>query len=200
MMIHVYENDPAKQPRVRLVQAALCLHHLLASGEWERAAWLGERMENDFGKGPFGAWAGTPMEPFSVTLYQIWKQIPVGRGLPGPETLRPYRGVLETWTQSAEAFGAAVKEACDYHLRRIEDPSDEDFPEFYYPLYDVFPAEILAILRIRRRAGLETPPISHPLLETLLADPPTNLTMTSGALLGSVIQAAGTLWPTFTGA
>ena len=198
MLIHVYDNDPSRQPRIPLVQAALCLNHLLASGEWERAAWMGERMEAEFGQGPFKAWSGTPMEPFSVALYQLWKQLPLGRGLPNPECLRPYRPVLEAWTQSPERFGEAVKGACDYHLRRIEDPTDEDFPEFYYPLYDVFPAEILAIRRVRKRVGLETPDVNHPLLRTPLADPPANLAMTSGPTLGSVIQVAQKLWPNFT--
>jgi hypothetical protein len=185
-------------PRAQLVQASLCLVHLLATGEWERAAWLGQRVEAEFGTGPFGTWSGTPLEPFSVALYQIWKSLPLGRGLPTPECLRPYRFIFEAWNKSPQEFSSVLRTACDYHTGRVSDPGDEDFPEFYYALYDVFPAEILAIRRVRTRLGLETVMPNHPLLQTPLADPPSGLSMMSGPTLGEVLARANQVWPNFT--
>jgi hypothetical protein len=44
--------------------------------------------------------------------------------------------------------------------------------EFGLAAHRVFPAEIIAIERTRRRLGLSTPRVDHPLLATPLATPP----------------------------
>ncbi|MCO7637048.1 hypothetical protein NJI34_09685, partial [Pseudomonas sp. S 311-6] len=59
--------------------------------------------------------------------------------------------------------------ACDTHVERIALTSrelDSGNFEFGSPFEAVYPAEILAILNLRRSLGLATPFIDHPLMKT----------------------------------
>ncbi|WP_178082392.1 hypothetical protein, partial [Pseudomonas sp. AFG_SD02_1510_Pfu_092] len=59
--------------------------------------------------------------------------------------------------------------ACDTHVERIALTSrelDSGNFEFGSPFEAVYPAEILAILNLRRSLGLPNPSIDHPLMQT----------------------------------
>ena len=53
---------------------------------------------------------------------------------------------------------------CAYHVTRVDDPDDTEFPEFEAQPYQVFPVEILALLRARRMLGQDLPVVDHPLI------------------------------------
>ena len=73
------------------------------------------------------------------------------------------------WEDPREvALGLA--DICEYRLAEMDAPNK--IAEFFALFARVFPAEIHAVLSCRRRLGLETPEIAHPLMETPLASVP----------------------------
>jgi hypothetical protein len=90
----------------------------------------------------------------------------------GPES-GPYMRIIESWGEP-ELLARAICDAADFHCQRIEDKSNKFFSEFRDAPYDFFPAEILAIYKVREELGLETPAVDHPLLQTPFSTPTGN--------------------------
>jgi len=105
-----------------------------------------------------------------------------------PPSLGVYVEVLDSW-QDNQRLQASLLEACNYHCERIYSPTDEEeSPEFIWEPYIVFPAEILAIQRVRHDMGLTTPVIEHPLMQSPLADPPREPPDFEDELLAQVLE------------
>ncbi|WP_225790414.1 hypothetical protein [Pseudomonas sp. Marseille-P8916] len=107
-----------------------------------------------FGLTIIGDWLGKPLDLDKHALPRdpAWDQLVTHWREPNPEKLLP---VLLT--------------ACDTHVERIALTSrelDSGNFEFGSPFEAVYPAEILAILNLRRSLGLATPFINHPLMKT----------------------------------
>jgi hypothetical protein len=198
ILIHLYDRNQrrAKPAAVSMKSGALCFFHLLVSGAVSEALWVGNRLVADFPAGAFGHWPNTPLEPFAIRLSKLVQghRAPADR-LPLTAPFGPYQSILHAWTDSAEALRDSLMSICDYHIARTDDPEDAGYPEFFEPLYDVFPAEVLGVYEVRRLVGLATPRIEHPLMNTLLATPPSGLSPSSCELLDAVIQSAKSLLP-----
>lgn len=84
----------------------------------------------------------------------------------------PYTAIFRTWT-SPGSLAESIASICDYHLKHIK-YSLRDGGEFFTVSSRAFPLEVLCLRRIRRKMGLDTPSISHPLLDSnpLFVDPP----------------------------
>ncbi|MCO7594766.1 MULTISPECIES: hypothetical protein [Pseudomonas] len=107
-----------------------------------------------FGLTIIGDWLGKPLDLDKHALPRdpAWGQLVAHWREPNPEKLLP---VLLT--------------ACDTHVERIALTSrelDSGNFEFGSPFEAVYPAEILAILNLRRSLGLTNPLIDHPLMKT----------------------------------
>lgn len=168
---HRYDRDARPdRPNVDLVSnAALALVHAVALGNNDVSAWIGDRMVRSLDDGAFGSWQHTPFEPFALKLWgmAVGREISyAGRGI---RSLGVYQGVLDAWNDAA-GLERALYAACDYHLKNATPGAG--FPEFQWPPYDLFPAEVLAIVEVRKRMRMDTPEIDHPLMRSPLASPP----------------------------
>lgn len=147
--------------------------------EVQRAAVVMETLSD----APFGL---TPFGPFMVQLSRFATQPnePVH-----PDLFKlsgPYQALITNWNDESE-FATSIVAACDYHCERTFDDR-ECFAEFAFYPFTVFPAEILAVLGIRRRLKLSTPLFSHPLMDTPLAAPHLSSKPIDDELLTQVIE------------
>jgi hypothetical protein len=175
--------------------AALLLAQAIATNTREVADWMGDRLTGALVDGTFGAWELNPFEPFMATLFAKYRGVDLdlrGRYVGG----FPIRPVSETYAQvfanwhDAKNLATSLVQACEYHLARTAEPSDEDAPEFGVEPYQVFPAEIIAVLCVRRWLGLSVPVVEHPLMQTPLASPPDQPAPLHDHLLDKVIERA----------
>ncbi|MCO7634922.1 hypothetical protein NJF54_24180 [Pseudomonas guariconensis] len=107
-----------------------------------------------FGLAIIGDWLGKPLDLDKHALPRdpAWGQLVAHWREPDPEKLLP-----------------VLLAACDTHVERIALTSrelDSGNFEFGSPFEAVYPAEILAILNLRRSLGLTNPFIDHPLMKT----------------------------------
>lgn len=107
-----------------------------------------------FGLTIIGDWLGKPLDLDKHALPRdpAWGQLVAHWREPDPEKLQPI-----------------LVNACDTHIERIALTSrelDSGNFEFGSPFEAVYPAEILAILNLRRSLGLQNPLIDHPLMDT----------------------------------
>jgi hypothetical protein len=175
--------------------AARCLAHAIATKEDVFADWCGRMMLDNFttGEGPYDRWL-RPFEPFLVHLFARWKELPAPHSaLPCPP-LGVYQELLDSWAASEQDFAAAVVKACDYHGERSVD-GQIAHAEFVRIPHNVFPAEILAVKRVREEEGLPWPTVNHPLLNTPLAKLPPSLPRIRTDLLDRVADAVRSLIP-----
>jgi len=163
-----------------------CLALAFAFRDDAFAEWCGQLMLKNAsdGFGFFDEWDRSPFYPFMARLYTIWKgdtttprQEPLWR-------LGIYQDLIRHWNDD-EAFAAALLRACDFHCDRTAQLTDED-TEFWRMPFQVFPAEIIAIQRIREERVGHTPAVSHPLLDTPISRPPASVPLPEDELLASV--------------
>ena len=83
--------------------------------------------------------------------------------------LGPYAKVLEHW-DAPDRLGDAIYDLCEYHCDNMYSRGNDWTSVFVHNPFDLLPCEIQAIYAIRRKLGLETPRVEHPLLATPLAD------------------------------
>jgi hypothetical protein len=79
--------------------------------------------------------------------------------------------VFDNWKRT-ESLSAAIDTACEYHADHAE--RRHLFDEFTVP-FDLFPAELLALFRVRQALGLPTPEVHHPVLATMLSEVPADV-------------------------
>lgn len=158
------------QLRDRIVE---CLVHAMATGDDQFAHWCGDRILHSLqmGDNAFVNGAGTPFEPFIIHLYGLWRNRTVNMGTLANGSLGPYQAILDGW-DSEESYLRGVLGACDYHCQRCVTIAGSPEPGLTNVPYHIFPAEILAIRRVRREHHLPNPDINHKLLNSPAAHPP----------------------------
>jgi hypothetical protein len=108
--------------------------------------------------------------PFILQLYSQARgtQFPLDHLDANPlASMQTYEPLLHLWqTTDMDALQEALFTACDTHLYRSKRQTKGETPEFSELADMVYPAEILMLLRLRETAGLTTPTIDHPLLNT----------------------------------
>ncbi len=140
--------------------AGLALALAIAVREDEAAHWLGGVLvEGMKGPAPFADWRMNPFEPFITKLYARWRGEHLDVARPGVHPLGVYQAVFDRWDGDA-----ALQAVCDYHLERAVDHG-RGAPEFIHAPICLFPAEVIALRRVRADLGLTTPSIKHPLLD-----------------------------------
>ena len=151
--------------------------------DWCRQAIVSEMRESN---GFLSDWRFSPFHPFMAWLYWTWYM----GGLPMNEArlrdLRVYRAIVKGWTDDS-AFRKALVRACDYHCAR-SDPDVDENGEFWQRTLNVFPAEILAIMRVRREILGSDVTISHPLMDSPVASVPDDIPRLTEPLLRRVAE------------
>lgn len=71
----------------------------------------------------------------------------------------PYADILAFWAGPDDRLASSITAILDHHLQ-VARKKEKSFAE---PEYKLWPVELLAIQRIRRETGLQTPSIDHPL-------------------------------------
>jgi hypothetical protein len=170
LLVGLCERNEDAASRLALNHACRCLAGSIALRHDAFAHWCGLRLINciELGNDVFPKWDLTPFEPFMVKLYALWRGRELDVRRPHICPLGVYQQVFDTW-ESEASFTNALRAICNYHCDRTDQRGDN---EFMWSPYDVFPAEILALRRIRRELGLSRVTIEHPLLDNPLAHPP----------------------------
>jgi hypothetical protein len=120
-----------------------------------------------------------------ICLYRLWHGESPEEGFPAGTNIEAYREILDSWHSGGEGLKSGLLSACDYHIQRIDGNKDDH--EFYDEVFAAFPIEILAIQQIRKRLGMETPAVDHPLMQTPIARPPDEILFVSDELLDAIL-------------
>ena len=162
-----------KSSVVMASSAAVMLAHALAIGDDPTADFLAQRLVESVTRGMFGrSWF--ERSPFCTFIVRLHARLRGHRvELPSPEP-RAYDAIWASWDSGGAALADALVAACEHHLASVND-TDAWTAEFAESAFPVFPAEILAVARVRQRLGLTTPPVAHPLMETALAQLPASV-------------------------
>jgi predicted DNA-binding WGR domain protein len=163
---------------------ALLLSRALALAETEVAEWCGRQALRH--PRAFGFNYPLPLQPFMARLYALWKKATLDARRFAQSKLGPYRDVIAAWHNEGR-LAAALARAGDYHARQAR--HDQTFSEFTSFPADLFPAEILAVDRVRRDLGLPTPDVRHSILSTPLARPPAAIPATPDDVLDRLMTA-----------
>jgi hypothetical protein len=129
-------------------------------------------------------WEQRIFEPFVLRLNQKQEKLDLPDALMQRD-LGPYAKVLEHW-DAPDRLAEGIYGLCDYHCSNMEDRGGDWDPEFDQPPFDLLPSEILAIYAIRRKLGLATPKVEHPLLATPLASLEPDITSGTDEVLARV--------------
>ena len=106
---------------------------------------------------------------FMASLYRKYKDgtIPEYFSILPPDHI--YQRLIASWQDEA-AYAKLMPEVCDYHLYSAYDDGKNKMLEIL--TFDLIPFDIRTIELVRKKEGLPTPAIDHPLLKTPLADIP----------------------------
>jgi hypothetical protein len=141
-------------------------------------------------EGFFCAWGETSFYRFMARLYALWRSIKINSRLATFRDLGIYQKLLQSWNDD-KAYAKAIVSACEYHCKRTT-TEDEDGAEieteFWRWPFPTFPAEILAVQRVRRELRGSSADVSHPLLDTPLGRPPERIPVIDDRLLTRVIE------------
>lgn len=173
---------------------ARCLAHAMATGDDTFAIWCGHALLENFISG-VGLYDRSPreFEPFMVHLFARWQSLRVPTFAIPCVSLEVYQELFDTWDDE-QAFAGALVKACDYHVEHSVEGRIAH-AEFECVPHNVFPAEILAVKRLRNAAGRPWPAIEHPLLNTPLAEFPASAPQVRSEMLERISEAAQALLP-----
>jgi hypothetical protein len=162
------------RPRAYRRVVALLLAYGLCMEDRSVAEWSGQRLYTSLEDAGLlnEEWRFAALPGFMVQLYARQKSLDYDFSRQDFGRFSIYQEVLDAWDDE-NRLGKAIREACDYHVRRRD--GDDPSLEFEYGPFDEFPAEILAIYKVRESLGLSTPLVEHPLLDTPLAHPPAKI-------------------------
>jgi hypothetical protein len=158
---------------VQLDEAALCLVGAIALGEDRFADFCGSRLIRNFTKGDEltgeRKWNATPFEPFAIRLYAKWRS----REQELLEKATPeltnefskkdplFHPILDKWDDETP-FQGALAHLCNVFVKVAGDAHRS-------PPFNTFPAEHVAIRRIRSELGFPDVGQYHPLMESSVA-------------------------------
>lgn len=147
-------------------------------GEDAAADWLGRRCIAYLVDPPpyvtANAYTLGSVAPFLLSLYGLWRGIPVDLAAGGVTLMRPFQDILDSWDKPAELEDAVLR-LCELHAWKAVnyDLADNDMVfGLQSGHHKDLPSEILFIQRIRRDLGLSVPNPDHPLLRSPLIQMP----------------------------
>ena len=145
----------------------------------------------------FSGFGTSGLETFALKLYGEWQ----GRGTvpdgPPLAPLGPYEQLLASWrSDDPGSLVSGVIAAANYHVARSREHTNDVTFEFADEFFQLYPAEILAVYRLREQAGLANPEVGHPLFATPLGRLQPIVPPKSDPLLDGVLRRAKEQLPT----
>jgi hypothetical protein len=68
-------------------------------------------------------------------------------------------------TDPIVALNSALVEACNYHVAQSRNDTNKEIFDITQTPFQLYPAEILAVIRLREQRGLQQPTVDHPLMD-----------------------------------
>ena len=175
-----------------------CMMHAIACDDRETATWCGDALIDSLGSNRRLTDSWTEYLYFCCVFYARY----AGKtfSLPADAVMGIYSKILENWRDS-EQLSCCLRDACQWHVNRSgwnsEDQSAESLErEFVLAPFMDYPAEVVAILRQRRREGIDDEiAIDHPLAQTPLMHPPMPMPHIKNELLDRVINCLSPMLP-----
>jgi len=153
-----------RSPRLSRNTLSLGVARAAALGLMQDCRALGQVLHEESETGLFQRDASV-VAPFILRLYCQWQGIaaaPLGVSSTEP---KEYGEILESWsTASSGRIGELLERACDLHLDRAREHTDNETFEFADQVYAIYPVEILMVCRLRKEQGLSVPAVEHPLM------------------------------------
>lgn len=171
--------------------------HLLAMAmamrQTESVRWLGDAIIEARSNTLFGYdWGDKRQDPFRNYVCELYAR---GAGSGNfSDDFGPYAGIFEHW-EDLSRLSDAIRAACDYHVEQIDVKAPEEIGVFENNPHDIFPAEILALYRVREWLGLTTLEVDHPLLKTPFCEVPKMITYEPDPLVEQALALAHKLLP-----
>ncbi|HMP58612.1 MAG TPA: hypothetical protein PKD86_04600 [Gemmatales bacterium] len=131
--------------------------------------------------------------PFAFKLYCTWigEEITFRDDVANP--LGWYQQIFDAWHEPQQ-LRSALLDICDYHCQQALD--QDVSAQFGYHPYNIFPVEIMALLRIRKELGLPTPDFEHKLITgNPLLHPPATLPDVQDDLLDRLVAYVRDAFP-----
>ncbi len=129
-------------------------------------------------------WGWHGFYPFIWRLSDLWLDLDLPMDHPGLEPMEPYSHLFQVWDDPQQVSDALLWMCED---RVVDLGAERAWNLFVLRLVTDFPAEILAVVRVRKDAGLETPLPKHVFLESPMAHPPEPLPRVADPLLDSTV-------------
>lgn len=159
-------------PRISFHDQGLLIAKAFSLGLVTEGEAIGQNSLTGLKEGCFYAVSETKMTPFVLSLFAKWQNI-ILQDEQFPFTIpEPYEELLRKLHQHPDEIHSAVVNACDFHLSRSKENTDQETFEFSSPIYAIYPVEILFFMRVRQLLGLCNPEINHPLLNSPLGKLP----------------------------
>jgi hypothetical protein len=177
-----------------ILLASLSVLSAIVLGEHQFADWCGRRLIKSFVEPDYvcdpKSWEMWRENPAFLLLFAKWRRIdllPLPRGL---SLASPYTEIFAGWDDDSRFF-PAVEELCRYHESHCTGNEDP----FFHP-YEVFPAEILALQRIRGELGLSFPEkLDFAIMQTPLARVPISIPRLPNEYISRVIRKCQSMMP-----
>ena len=174
-----------------LLNAGKCGIVCMALSDWTEASWMAQRLDQSRSDGSIQPWSWKLAVPHLVIALDRYR---TGRTDLNDLETGIYRSVFDSWNDST-GLAKALLDVADYHAANLKDEGNRRYGEFARPPIDIFPAELVAIHRVRESLGLETPAIDHPVVKTPFATPPRDLKPEPDDLLAKVLDKVRTIIP-----
>lgn len=145
----------------------LKLGRLISLGFFEKSSIMAEKMSASY---PRSMYYEEYLQNCSFVLRLYLRSLGLSEkigGLPRIE-FPPYLTIMDHFLDEdpSETLCVALVEACDFHVAQSRDYTNSATYEFSEPTFQLYPAEILAILRLRENRGLPPAHIEHTLMDT----------------------------------
>gem|GEM_PF-4683099 len=162
-----------------------------ALGDMKVVEWMSEELIR-FPQN-FNGWKINPLQPMLLQLYAFWRNIEINWQNYPKARFGVYRNLFDAWNEPAK-LRTALEMCCDYHLLRT---GEAGYQEFYDSPFNIVPAEILAVYRLREMQGLPTPTVEHELLNSPLGKLPAPVHSPPDELLQRIIDTVSREHPNF---
>jgi hypothetical protein len=151
---------------------ALVLIHAMATGDQAMADELADMMTQATAHGVYGTYNECGFVLFVINLFQVARgDARRNIGFDEAEFGDRYRGVWTHWDSVDDLSKECVK-LCETHLELATVDDEAWIGQFGIPPCEVYPVEILALQRVRKKLGLPVPTCDHDLMKSPLTEAP----------------------------
>jgi len=153
--------------------SALALTHAIAVGDKENANELADVMTQAVSHGVYGSYTQCGFEPFVINLFQLARgDARRNIGFKPAEFGDRYQRVWTHW-DSVDELSKECAKLCDTHVTIASVDDEAWYGQFGIMPFEIYPVEVLAIQRVRKKLGHDVPTCEHDLFKSPLAEAPT---------------------------